>query len=200
LLLTLPFAVVFLIIPGTIMRAIFAHGAFDAQAAALAGVALAAYGVGLPAFALVRIIASTFYARHDTATPARVTLIAFAANIAMKLVLIFGFHLGIAGIALGTAFGAWLNVAQLVWLGHRRSLLVIQPSFRRALLPILLAAIAVGIGAIAGVQAAGYLHVHGLWHELIALALAGALAGPGYLAVVYLFRRSLPLGRFGAKA
>ena len=73
LLLTLPFAVVFFTIPGTIMRAIFAHGAFDAQAAALSGVALAAYGVGLPAFALVRIIASTFYARHDTATPARVT-------------------------------------------------------------------------------------------------------------------------------
>jgi len=200
LLLTLPFAVVFLTIPGTIMRAIFAHGAFDAQAASLAGVALAAYGVGLPAFALVRIIASTFYARHDTATPARVTLIAFAANIAMKLMLVFGFHLGIAGIALGTAFGAWLNVAQLVWLGRRRSLLVIQPSFRRALLPILLASIAVGIGAIAGVQAADYLHVHGLWHDMAALAFAGAFGMTGYLTVVIAFRRLLPLGRFGAKA
>jgi putative peptidoglycan lipid II flippase len=200
LLLTLPFAVVFLTIPGTIMRAIFAHGAFDAQAASLAGVALAAYGVGLPAFALVRIIASTFYARHDTATPARVTLLAFAANIAMKLMLVFGFHLGIAGIALGTAFGAWLNIAQLVWLGRRRSLLVIQPSFRRALLPILLASIAVGIGAIAGVQAADYLHVHGLWHDMAALAFAGAFGMTGYLTVVIAFRRLLPLGRFGAKA
>ena len=46
LLLTLPFAVAFLAIPGTIMRAIFAHGAFDQQAAALSAAALAAYGVG----------------------------------------------------------------------------------------------------------------------------------------------------------
>src|SRR5476651_299075 len=131
LLLTLPFVFIFLAIPAVLMRAVFAHGAFDHEAAALSGVALAAYGLGLPAFALVRIIASTFYARHDTATPARVTLVAFAANIAMKLVLVWGFHLGIAGIALGTAFGAWLNVAQLVWFGRRRSLLVIHDSFRR---------------------------------------------------------------------
>ena len=36
LLLTLPFAAVFVAIPGTIMRAVFAHGAFDVEAANLA--------------------------------------------------------------------------------------------------------------------------------------------------------------------
>ena len=45
----------------------------------LSAMALAAYGVGLPAMALVRIVASTFYARHDTATPVRATVIAMAA-------------------------------------------------------------------------------------------------------------------------
>ena len=38
--------------------------------------ALMAYGVGFPAMALVRIVASTFYARHDTMTPARATVTA----------------------------------------------------------------------------------------------------------------------------
>ncbi|MBV9904841.1 MAG: murein biosynthesis integral membrane protein MurJ, partial [Alphaproteobacteria bacterium] len=52
LLLTLPFAVAFVTIPGTIMSAIFAHGKFDVHAATLAGTALAGYGIGLPAFAL----------------------------------------------------------------------------------------------------------------------------------------------------
>ncbi|HXC55012.1 MAG TPA: murein biosynthesis integral membrane protein MurJ [Rhizomicrobium sp.] len=195
LLLTLPFAVVFFAIPDTIMKAIFAHGAFDAKAAAQSAVALAAYGVGLPAFALVRIFASTFYARHDTATPARVTFIAFGANIAMKLVLVWGLHLGIAGIALGSAFGAWLNVAQLVWLGRRRSLLVLSDGFRRALAPILLAGAAAGAGAVAGARAARYLHMTGLWQDLLALAAAGILGVLLYAAVVFVFRRSLPLGR-----
>jgi putative peptidoglycan lipid II flippase len=199
LLLTLPFAVVFFTIPDTIMRAIFAHGAFDKNAAALAGTALAAYGVGLPAFALVRIVSSTFYARHDTGTPARVTFIAFAANIAMKLVLVWGFHLGIAGIALGTAFGAWLNVAQLVWIGRRRSLLSVSDGFRRALLPILLAAAGAGAGAYVGARAAGYLHIIGFWHDLAALAAAGGLGTMLYVVVVLAFRRSLPLGRLAQK-
>jgi putative peptidoglycan lipid II flippase len=199
LLLTLPFAVVFFTIPDTIMQAIFAHGAFDKSAAGLAGTALAAYGIGLPAFALVRIFASTFYARHDTATPARVTFIAFAANIAMKVVLVWGFRLGIAGIALGTAFGAWLNVAQLIWIGRRRSLLVISDGFRRALLPIMLAAAGTGIGAYAGARLAGHLQIAGLWHDLIALAAAGALGTLLYGGVVLVFRRTLPLGRLALK-
>src|SRR5258707_7208005 len=75
LLLTLPFAAAFLAIPGTLVRAVFAHGAFDSNAAAMAALALAAYGIGLPAMGLVRILASTFYAKHDTATAVRATLI-----------------------------------------------------------------------------------------------------------------------------
>src|ERR1700761_7034160 len=131
LLLTLPFAAVFITIPDTIMRAIFAHGAFDKSAAALSSIALATYGVGLPAMALVRLVASTFYARHDTMTPARATFTAIACNIVIKLILVWGFHLGIAGIALGTSLGAWINVGQLVWVGRSRGLLQISPAFKR---------------------------------------------------------------------
>jgi putative peptidoglycan lipid II flippase len=199
LLLTLPFAVVFVAIPGTIMTAIFAHGAFDAHAAALAGTALAGYGIGLPAFALVRIFASTFYARHDTGTPARITFIAFGANIAMKVALVWGLHLGIAGIALGTAFGAWLNVAQLIWVGRRRGLLSVSDVFRRAIGPILLAAAGTGLGAYAGVWLTGRAGVGGRWQDLAALAAAGVLGGVLYVVVVLAFRRMLPLGRLSRR-
>ena len=193
LLLTLPFAAVFLAVPGTIMRAVFAHGHFDIHAADLAAVALAAYGVGLPAFALVRIFASTFYARHDTMTPARVTVTAIAVNIALKFVFVWGAHLGVAGIALGTAFGAWLNVGLLVWLGHRRGLLTIEPQFRRALPPIVMAALFAGGGAWLGAHYAGM--IGGRWRDLFALAGAGVVGGAGYGLVVLVLRRNLPLGK-----
>src|SRR6185312_8624175 len=97
LLLTLPFACVFIAIPGTIMRALFAHGAFDAHSADLAASALATYGAGLPAMALVRIVASTFYARHDTLTPARATVTSIVLNILLKVVFVWGFGWGVAG-------------------------------------------------------------------------------------------------------
>lgn len=200
LLLTLPFAAVFLAIPDTIMQAIFAHGAFDAHSASLAAVGLAAYGVGLPAFAIMRILSSTFYARHDTATPARLTLTSIAANIAMKVVLVWGFDFGIAGIALGTSFGAWLNVAMLVWLGRRRDLLTVQPGFLRALLPVALATAASGAGALAGVMLMSRLEFHSAIEDAVRLAAAGGIGVALYGAVVFVFRRSLPLGRFGRKA
>jgi len=195
LFLTLPFAVVFVLIPDTIMRAIFAHGAFDKSAAELAAVGLAAYGVGLPAMALVRIVASTFYARHDTMTPARVTVTAIVINIVLKIVFVWGFHLGIAGIALGTAIGAWVNVGTLLYLARKRDLLQVSDGFKRALFPIFLAAIAAGAGAWFGTQAGALLVQHGRWHEATMLAFAVVLGGIGYLTIAFLFRNTLPLGR-----
>ncbi|HKQ46332.1 MAG TPA: murein biosynthesis integral membrane protein MurJ [Rhizomicrobium sp.] len=187
LLLTLPFVIAFLVIPGTLMRAIFAHGAFDHEAATLAGQALAAYGIGLPAMALVRILAPTFYARHDTATPVRATVAAMICNIALKFVFVWGLGLGVAGIALGTAFGAWINVGVLTWIGRSRALLVIETQFLRALPAALLAALAAGAGAWAG---AWLLRDAG---DIAALAAALACAGMGYGAVLMLLRHRLPL-------
>jgi putative peptidoglycan lipid II flippase len=195
LLLTLPFAAVFVAVPDVIMRAIFAHGAFDKSAADLSAIALAAYGVGLPAFALVRIVASTFYARHDTATPARVTVVAMLCNIALKVVLVWGFDLGIAGIALGTALGAWLNVVILALIGHKRSLLSIDGRFRAAMLPVLLAAAAAGAGAWSGAMI-GRMFVIGRLHDELMLAGAFIVGVFAYGMVVLAFRRALPLGRF----
>jgi len=193
LLLTLPFAAVFVVIPDTIMRGIFAHGAFDRSAAALAAVALATYGIGLPAFALSRIVQATFYARHDTATPARVTIASLLCNIALKVVFVWGLDLGIAGVALGTALGAWINVGVLTWIGRSRSLLTMDDAFRRSLLPVLLAAIAAACGAYIGSFALQ--HVHVPFRSEINLLMAMVLGGAAYGAVVLAFRRALPLGR-----
>lgn len=193
LLLTLPFAAVFIVIPDTIMRAIFAHGAFDKSAAALSAIALAAYGVGLPAFALSRIVQATFYARHDTATPARVTIAALICNIALKVVFVWGLNLGIAGVALGTALGAWINVGVLTWIGRRRALLAMDDAFHRALLPVLIAAAAAAAGAYLGAVALH--HVNVPFRDEMNLLLAMILGGGAYGAAVLVFRRSLPLGR-----
>jgi putative peptidoglycan lipid II flippase len=201
LLLTLPFATVFVAIPGTIMRAIFAHGAFDKNAAALSAIALATYGVGLPAFALVRIVASSFYARHDTMTPARVTVTAIAANIAMKIVFVWGLHMGIAGVALGTSFGAWVNVLTLLFLARRKKLIHLSPEFLRAVGPAVLAAAGAGLGAFAGIRLAAVVLPHGgRLMDVIMLALAMVLGTGLYGAVVLLFRARLPLGRFARAA
>jgi putative peptidoglycan lipid II flippase len=195
LLLTLPFTAAFIAIPDTIIRAFFGHGAFDKSAAALSAIALATYGVGLPAMALSRIFQATFYARHDTATPARITVTAIAVNIALKFVLVWGFHLGIAGIALGTSLGAWTNVALLILLGHRRELLRLNANFWGALMPILLAGVATGAAAYGAVLWGGQA-LHAIWQrEVVLLVIAMAASGIVYGGIILIFRRRLPLGR-----
>ena len=189
LLLTLPFMIAFLVIPGTIMRAYLAHGAFRQEAAGAAAAALAAYGAGLPAQALIRIVSSTFYARQDTMTPVRATVAAMTLSIGLKLLFVWGLHMGVGGIAAGTAIGAWTNVAILTWIGHNRDLLAIERIFVHALPASLLAALASGAAAWAG---ANLLGAHG---DVAALAAAILFAGLAYGAVLLLFRNRLPIRR-----
>lgn len=195
LLLTLPFMVTFLLIPGVIIRAVFLHGAFNPHGAQLASWALMAYGAGLPAMAMLRIVQATFYARHDTLTPARSTVIALLSNIILKVVFVWGMDLGVAGLALGTAAGAWINVAMLTWTGHSRALLTIERLFLRALPAALVAALACGAGAYLGVGL-GQMAMPGPWRDVAGLAAAILCAALAYGGVMLLLRRRLPLGKF----
>jgi putative peptidoglycan lipid II flippase len=196
LFLTLPFMAAFLLVPQTIMRGIFAHGAFHIDAADVSAMALAGYGAGLPAFVMVRVIAATFYSRHDTATPVRATMLAVAVNIALKFLLVWGFHLGALGVALGTSLGSWANVTLLVILARRRGLLVIDDTFVRSLLPSLLGVAATGGAALAGATVGVAVAHGGTLQNEAALGFAVLFGVIAYGVVTLLFRNRLPLGRF----
>jgi putative peptidoglycan lipid II flippase len=196
LLSTLPFAAVFIAIPDVIMKGIFAHGAFDRHAAALSGLALATYGIGLPAMALIQVMNKSFYARHDTMTPARVTVAAIAANVALKIVFVWGFGLGIAGIALGTSLAAWVNVGALTVLAVSRKLLRVDDSLKRAIVPTILAAAAAAAGAFGGARLGAALAHGSHLADVAALGFAGLLGMAAYGAVTLALRNRLPLGRF----
>jgi putative peptidoglycan lipid II flippase len=144
---------------------------------------------------MVRVIAATFYARHDTATPVRATMLAVVVNIAFKFLLVWGFHLGAAGVALGTSFGSWANVLLLVYLAQRRGLLAIDKVFLRSLFPAVLAALATGAAALWGATLAARVVPPGIVQMELSLGIAVLLGAIAYAAVTWLFRRRLPLGR-----
>src|SRR5262249_28527565 len=159
------------------------------------------YGIGLPAFALVRIMASTFYARHDTMTPAFVTAAAIAVNVLLKIVFVWVLHLGIAGIALGTSLAAWVNVGALAFLGYTRDLLHVDSGLRRAFVPTILVAAAAGAGAFAGVRLGGEFATQvGRYADTLELALAMLLGLSTYAIVTLALRSRLPLARLARAA
>ena len=113
-----PFVVVFLMIPDLIIAAAFEHGAFRESATHQAAAVLAAYSFGMPALFVDRIVASSFLARGDTATPLKVTLVGVTLNVALKIALYR--PLGAPGLALATAAGLWVKVVGVYALARRR--------------------------------------------------------------------------------
>jgi putative peptidoglycan lipid II flippase len=123
--LLLPSALAYLVLGDIFIAALFQRGEFDATDTTVTHVVLAAYALGLPASASSRALSSAFYALRDTRTPARIATGRVALSVGLGAALMFpldrftvgDLHLGAAGLALGSAVGAWLEYVFL-----RRSL------------------------------------------------------------------------------
>ncbi len=146
-LLTLPATVALLVIPWPIVIVLFERGAFDRAASDATAWALAAYGGGLPAFVLIKLLQPAFYAREDTMTPLKMALIGVAANVALSLVLFWllrGAGFGHVGLALATSLSAWLTVFLLGAALRGRGFLTFDARLRRRLPRIALASLVMG--------------------------------------------------------
>ena len=117
-LLTLPAAMALIILPDHLIGALFERGAFTARTTEATAQALVAYAVGLPAYVLVKVLTPGFFARKDTATPVRIAIVAVVVNLVLNLILMR--YLQHVGLALATAIAAWVNVALLAAVLHRR--------------------------------------------------------------------------------
>jgi putative peptidoglycan lipid II flippase len=137
LVLTLPAVAAFLTIALPMIEGLFRRGAFTDQDARATAAVLQAYACGLPAFVLIRNLVPGFYAREDTATPVKVAVVAVAANVALKLVLMG--PLGAAGLAVATSVSAWVNCLLLAAILKRRGHLSADAGLKRSLPRMLLA-------------------------------------------------------------
>jgi putative peptidoglycan lipid II flippase len=106
-----------------IITTLFRYGEFQGADVVKTGQALMAFSLGLVAFMLVKVLAPGFFARHDTATPARIAAISFGANIILSLALVF--PLKHVGLALAISLAAFLNAGLLY--RRLRQLDVYQP-------------------------------------------------------------------------
>jgi len=142
LVLTLPAALALVIAAYPIMWALFGRGAFTVESARLSAQALAAYGLGLPAFVLVKVFAPGFFARGDTATPVKVGMAAVALNLSLNIALMV--PLRHVGPAMATSIAAIFNAGALAWLLQRRGHFQPDALLNRRLARMMLATMAMG--------------------------------------------------------
>ncbi len=121
-----PSFVGFLALGDVIVAALYQNGAFGRGDTLQVYVTLAAFSVGLVASTGTRLFSSTFFALHDTRTPAKTAAIRVLISGVLGAALMFPFShvevapgkaLGPAGLGLGAGVGAWVE-----WWILRRSL------------------------------------------------------------------------------
>jgi putative peptidoglycan lipid II flippase len=179
LMLTLPAAVGLSVAAKPVMDVLFVRGAFTEHNAILAGHSLAAFAIGLPVFALIKIFTPGFYARGDTVTPLKIGLAAVALNLFLNL--LFMHPLKAVGPALATSLSSAFNACWLVFLLRRRAHFMLDQLSRQRIPRILLSG-AIMAAALYGTQRllpAGRTSIA----EFLLLTLVGGIFyfGPGLL-------------------
>ena len=114
----LPSAVGLALLAEPILATLLQYREFSMFDTRMAGLALTAFALGLPAFILVKVFAPGFFAHQDTRTPVRIGVIAMLANMALTGIgLLVWFTADLEGphvaLALATALAAYLNAGLL---------------------------------------------------------------------------------------
>ncbi len=122
-LIALPATLALVILAQPVIFTLFQHGKFDVKSAIMSSYSLQAYVLGLFAFMLIKILAPGYFARHDMKTPVKIGMIAIAFGLTLKAIIVYPLHtywqIGHVGLALSTAFAAYVNVI-LLYLGLRK--------------------------------------------------------------------------------
>ncbi|WOI56936.1 murein biosynthesis integral membrane protein MurJ [Palleronia sp. LCG004] len=180
LILAVPSAVAFLVIPMPLVVTLFQRGAFGPDDAAATALALAIYGLGLPAFVLQKVWQPLYYAREDTVSPFRFALVSLVVNVVVAIGL--APYVGFVSAAFGTTIAGWAMAILLIrgarGMGETAR---VDARFRRRLPRILIASVAMGVTLWIGSVALGSLF-GGPW-QFAALALLIAIGVISYFGI-----------------
>lgn len=113
MLLALPCAVALLVFAEPLTAVLYHRGAFKAADVGHTAQAVMGWGVGLLGLVAIKVLAPGFYARQDTATPAKIAIAVLVLTQAFNV--LFVPWIGVAGLALSIGLGALVNAGWLLW-------------------------------------------------------------------------------------
>jgi putative peptidoglycan lipid II flippase len=209
--LTLPASVGLAVIAQPVIQLIYEHGTFTAVSTAQTALALQAYTIGLAGYSGIKILVPCFYAMQPPRfeaqakagfwssfshfvmnvvlfTPARVSLIGIALNLALCFVLYYYLGLGHVGLALTTGFVAILNFLQLVYAIQKKIDLGSPGEWLSFFVRVTVATLACGCVVLFGDQ---ILLAHRTTHSLLGAAILFlniGVAGAVYFGLTVLLR------------
>ncbi|HUQ42729.1 MAG TPA: lipid II flippase MurJ, partial [Candidatus Limnocylindrales bacterium] len=189
LFLTLPTAIVMVVLRRPIVNLLFQYGAFTPAARELVQATFLYYAVGLAGHALVQILARAYFASRDTSTPLALTLVSIGLNVILSVTL--APLMGINGLALANSLATLAEaVLLLAMLAPRARLRLVGLGY--ATLKQVTAALFMGVGMFL------FIRITNIPFDLVVepskpvlllqTLLATAVGGAVYIASAYLLR------------
>ena len=135
LLLSIPASLGLILASEEIVNALFGYGSFSIEDVKKTADALKYFGIGVPAFALVKILSNFFFARDNTKIPFYISTVMVAINISISISLFSSF--GFIIIPIATSIATWIGVLFYIYLlSQKKSLLLniqLIPNFLKIL-------------------------------------------------------------------
>ena len=141
--LSLPASIALSIGSEQIISALFGYGSFSEEAVYNSAKALYYFGLGLPAFALIKVFSTFFFANHDTKTPFYISLTSVALNIFLSLYFFKSF--GFIIIPIATTISSWFNSIVLFIFLKNKNLFSFNKIFLIKFFKIIFASIMMGL-------------------------------------------------------
>ena len=140
--LSIPATVALMISSEEIVSALFGYGSFNEESVINSAKALYFFAIGLPAFALIKVFSSFFFANHDTKTPFYISLVSVVLNIVISLS--YFKSVGFIIIPIATSISSWLNSIALFLFLRRQKLFGFSEIFFINFFKIIFASIIMG--------------------------------------------------------
>ena len=144
MLISLPSAVGLYILSFPIIHILFERGAFVAEDTFYTSKVLSIFALGLPAYILIKILVTCFFAREDTKTPLYVSIVSVIVNIVLSILLISSMRE--MGIALATAISAWANILMLFIIFCKKHNFFLDTKLIKNIMKILIATLLMILG------------------------------------------------------
>ena len=141
--LSLPASAALFIGSEEIISGLFGYGSFNDKAVLNSANALYYFGLGLPAFALIKVFSTFFFANNDTKTPFYISLVSVILNIFISLY--YFKEIGFIIIPIATTISSWFNsIILFIFLKNKR-FFYFNDIFWNKFFKIIFASIAMGI-------------------------------------------------------
>ena len=168
LLLGAPACAGLLLLAEPLIITLFQYEEFDAFAAHMSALSLTAYGSGLMAFIMVKILAPVFLARGDTKTPVKVGVIAMVSNVFLNV--IFAYYYAHVGLAIATSISAVINASLLYYYLNKQSIYQFSDDLIKLFLKVLLASSIMVIFILNFSNDINFYLENGVWQRITSVA------------------------------